>query len=76
MNFLISELFKNMDDLEELVERGDGVNFIPCVKWVPRGAAKAVPEKVKLTQEELATVIEKTKKNIGQVSHYRLLYSK
>ena len=54
------------DELEELVERGDGVNFIPCVKWVRRGAAKAVPEKVKLTQEELATVIEKTQKNIQE----------
>ena len=54
------------DELEELVERGDGVNFIPCVKWVRRGAAKAVPEKVKLTQEELATVIEKTKQSIEE----------
>ena len=53
-----------MDDLEEVVERGEGLNFIPCLKWVRRGAAKAVPEKVKLTQEELASVIEKTKQTI------------
>ena len=36
-----------MDDLEDLVEKGDGINFIPCVKWVKRGAAKSQPEKVK-----------------------------
>ena len=53
-----------MDDLEELVERGEGVNFIPCVKWVHRGAAKSVPEKVKLTQEELSAVIEKTQRQL------------
>ena len=37
-----------MDDLEELYEKGDGtgLNFIPCVKWVKRGAAKSQPEKV------------------------------
>lgn len=54
-----------MDDLEELVERGEGVNFIPCVKWVQRGAAKSVPEKVKLTQEELSAVIEKTQQQLN-----------
>ena len=54
-----------MDDLEELVERGEGVNFIPCVKWVQRGAAKSVPEKVKLTQEELSAVIEKTQRQLN-----------
>lgn len=53
-----------MDDLEELVEKGDGVNFIPCVKWVQRGVAKAQPEKIKLTQEELAKVITKTETDI------------
>ena len=53
-----------MDDLEELVDRGEGVNFIPCVKWVQRGVAKTMPEKVKLTQEELSAVIEKTQKEL------------
>ena len=57
--------YEMMDDLEELVERGEGVNFIPCVKWVQRGAAKSVPEKVKLTQEELSAVIEKTQRQLN-----------
>ena len=37
-----------MDDLEEMVEKGDGLNFIPCLKWVSRGKAKSQPEKVYL----------------------------
>merc|ERR1711970_331393 len=56
-----------MDDLEDLVEKGDGINFIPCVKWVKRGAAKSQPEKVKLTQEELAKIISKTQTNLTEV---------
>lgn len=56
-----------MDDLEDLVEKGDGINFIPCVKWVKRGAAKSQPEKVKLTQEELAKIISKTQEDLTNV---------
>ena len=39
-----------MDDLEDLFEKGEGngINFIPCVKWVKRGVAKAEPEKVRI----------------------------
>ena len=40
------------------------INFVPCVTWVRRGVAKPVPERVKLTAEELAEVINQTKKNL------------
>ena len=35
-------------ELEAISERGEhgGVNFVPCLKWIQRGVAKAVPEKV------------------------------
>lgn len=39
-----------MDDLELEASGGgrpDGINFIPCVRFVKRGVAKAQPEKVR-----------------------------
>ena len=39
-----------MDEVEDLFEKGEGngINFIPCVKWVQRGVAKSEPEKVRI----------------------------
>ena len=46
---------ETMDDLENVPDK---VNFVPCVKWVRRGKAKARPDKVQLDQSELAAIIE------------------
>ena len=40
------------------------INFVPCVTWVRRGVAKPTPERVKLTAEELAEVINQAKKDL------------
>jgi len=49
-----------LKELEELATKGDRVNFIPCLAWVQRGVAKSNPDKVELSPEELAAIIEKT----------------
>lgn len=54
---------KMMDDLENVPDR---VNFVPCVKWVRRGKAKATPDKVQLDQSELAAIIEQTKSKLEE----------
>ena len=48
-----------MDDEEGASD--SKINFVPCVTWVRRGVARPEPERVKLTQEELAAVISQTK---------------
>ncbi|XP_061176441.1 periodic tryptophan protein 1 homolog [Saccostrea echinata] len=40
------------------------MNIIPCIKWVKRGVAKSIPDKVKLSEDELRRVIEDTKDKI------------
>jgi len=37
------------------LEKGNGINFVPCLTWVRRGVAKPDPEHVKLTSEELSS---------------------
>jgi len=54
-----------MDDLME--KTGSNINFIPCLTWVRRGVAKPDPERVKLTTEELSSVIQQTKKSIEEL---------
>lgn len=51
----------------DLEKNGSNINFIPCITWVRRGVAKPDPERVKLTTEELSTVIKQTQKNIKEL---------
>jgi len=48
------------------LEKGNGINFIPCLTWVRRGVAKPDPEHVKLTTEELSTVIAQQKNSLKE----------
>lgn len=40
------------------------LNFIPCLTWVKRGVAKAEPDKVKLSEEELATLLKESEADL------------
>lgn len=51
-------------DEEIAVESEASVNFVPVICFVKRGIAKERPEKIVLTQEELARVIKETKSQI------------
>uniref|UniRef100_A0A6M2DNG7 Putative wd40 domain protein n=1 Tax=Xenopsylla cheopis TaxID=163159 RepID=A0A6M2DNG7_XENCH len=46
----------------------ENINFVPCVCFVKRGVAKTNPDKVQLTKEELAEIINKAKEEIDDKS--------
>ena len=52
-------------DIEENTE--PNINFIPCLTWVRRGVAKPVPERVKLSADELEAVINQTKNDLADL---------
>ena len=54
-------------DLFEDKDPESNINFIPCLSWVCRGVAKPVPDRVKLTTEELSAVISQTKKDLAEI---------
>ena len=54
-------------DLFEDKDPESNINFIPCLTWVCRGVAKPVPDRVKLTTEELSAVISQTKKDLAEI---------
>ncbi|XP_071523909.1 periodic tryptophan protein 1 homolog [Panulirus ornatus] len=43
------------------------VSFITCAAWIPKGVAKAVPDKVEIPKEELARIVKETKENIQEL---------
>lgn len=45
----------------------DRINVITCMTWVPKGVAKANPEKVEVTKEELKKIIEATQEGITEL---------
>ena len=56
-------------DLFEEKDPESNINFIPCLTWVCRGVAKPVPDRVKLTTEELSAVINQTKKDLAEIEN-------
>jgi len=55
--------------MEDDEKSGSHINFIPCVTWVRRGVSKPVPERVKLSPEELAAVINQTKNDLAELEN-------
>lgn len=51
----------------DIEDAPSSVNFIPCVKWVKKGVAKQIPEKVQLTEEELQEIISETRTELRNV---------
>ncbi|XP_015588940.1 periodic tryptophan protein 1 homolog [Cephus cinctus] len=43
------------------------MNVIPCITWVKKGVAAAVPDKVQLTPQELENIIKQTESNIKDI---------
>lgn len=37
------------------------MDFVPCVKWVPKGAVQGTPQKVEFTREELQQIINEAR---------------
>ena len=56
-------------DLVDEKDPESHINFIPCLTWVRRGVAKPVPDRVKLTTEELSAVINQTKKDLADIEN-------
>lgn len=44
------------------------MNFIPCIAWVKKGVAKAVPDKVQLTKEELQQLIHEAREDLKNIN--------
>lgn len=43
------------------------LNFVSCVAWVPKGVAKKVPNRFKLSPEELKAQIVETNKKLKEM---------
>ena len=56
-------------DLFDEKDPESNINFIPCLSWVCRGVAKPIPDRVKLTTEELSAVINQTKKDLAEIEN-------